>query len=106
MRGVAPCLVSWVPSYLTDRPQHVRLKDITPDTVVRGTGAPQGTVPAPLLLTLYTSHFCHNSELCPIQMLADDRAMVGCIRGDSEEYRSLVRDFVTWCHTNHPQLNT
>ena len=38
-------------------------------------------------------------------MLADDRAMVGCIRGDSEEYRSLVWAFVTWCHKKHLKLN-
>ncbi len=32
---------------------------------------------------------------------------MGRIRDDrEEEYRSLVRDFAVWCHTNHLQLNT
>lgn len=56
---------------------------------------------APLLFTLYTSHFCYNSELCHIQKFA------GCIRDDREEqYRSLVRDFAFWCRTNHLMFNT
>ena len=76
------------------------------DTLVSSTGAPQGTILAPLFFTLYTT-FCYNSELCHIQKSSDDRAISGCIRGDSEEeYRSLVRDFSIGCHTNHLQLNT
>ncbi|KAI3365423.1 hypothetical protein L3Q82_010502 [Scortum barcoo] len=105
--GVDPQLMDWISDYLTGRPQYVGLKDITSDTVVSSTGAPQGTVLAPLLFTLYTSDFCYNSELCHIQKYADDTAIVGCIRDDrEEEYRKLVGDFAAWCHTNHLQLNT
>ncbi|KAI3363181.1 hypothetical protein L3Q82_011546 [Scortum barcoo] len=105
--GVDPQLMDWISDYLTGRPQYVGLKDITSDTVVSSTGAPQGTVLAPLLFTLYTSDFCYNSELCHIQKYADDTAIVGCIRDDrEEEYRRLVGDFAAWCHTNHLQLNT
>ncbi|KAI3366554.1 hypothetical protein L3Q82_000686 [Scortum barcoo] len=53
--GVDPQLMDWISDYLTSRPQYVRLKDITSDTMVSSTGAPQGTVLAPLLFTLYTS---------------------------------------------------
>ncbi|KAI3360661.1 hypothetical protein L3Q82_002527 [Scortum barcoo] len=105
--GVDPQLMDWISDYLTGRPQYVGLKDITSDTVVSSTGAPQGTVLAPLLFTLYTSDFCYNSELCHIQKYTDDTAIVGCIRDDrEEEYRRLVGDFAAWCHTNHLQLNT
>ncbi len=96
-----------ITDYLTDRPQYVRLKDIMSDTVVISTGAPQGTVLGPLLFTLYTSDFCHSSELCHIQKFADDTDIIGCIRDDREdEYRSLLKDFVAWSERNHLQLNT
>ncbi|GLD46311.1 receptor-type tyrosine-protein phosphatase gamma-like protein [Lates japonicus] len=48
---VDPHQVSWITSYLTGRPQYVRLRDAVSDTVVSSTGAPQGTVLPP---TLYT----------------------------------------------------
>ncbi|TWW54295.1 hypothetical protein D4764_0109520 [Takifugu flavidus] len=88
---VDPCLVAWISSYLTDRPQSVRMKDITSDTGQQhrcSTG--DCAVPHPL----------HSK-------FADDTAIVGCIRDDEEEeYWCLVRDFVAWCHNNGLQLNT
>ncbi|KAI4899252.1 hypothetical protein NFI96_012202, partial [Prochilodus magdalenae] len=57
---VDPNLISWITDYLTDRPQYVRLKDCTSDTVVSSTGAPQGTVLSPFLFTLYTSDLRNN----------------------------------------------
>ena len=100
-----PCMFAWISSYLPNRPQYVRLKDITSDTVVSSIGAPQGTVLSPLLFTLYTANFRYNSEICHIWKFADDTAIMGCVRDDEEEeYRSLVRNFVVWCHTNNLQL--
>ncbi|KAK3562926.1 hypothetical protein QTP86_011451 [Hemibagrus guttatus] len=91
-------LVTWITDYLTRRPQYVRMRD--------STGAPQGTVLAPFLFTLYTSDFTYNSALCHIQKFSDETAIVGCIRdGQEGEYRGLVKDFVAWCNLNQLQLN-
>lgn len=49
---VDPGLVAWISSYLIDRPQFIRLKDITSDTVVSSIGAPQG------LCCLLSSSLC------------------------------------------------
>ncbi|KAI4898908.1 hypothetical protein NFI96_017256 [Prochilodus magdalenae] len=68
-------LVTWITDYLTGRPQHVRIRDCSSDTVISSTGAPQGTVLSPVLFT------------------------------PEREYRSLVEDFVEWCTTNHLKLN-
>ncbi|KAI3365246.1 hypothetical protein L3Q82_010340, partial [Scortum barcoo] len=48
--------------------------------VVSDTGAPQGTVLSPFLLTLYTTDFQYNSESCHLQKFSDDSAVVECIR--------------------------
>nr|XP_008281176.1 PREDICTED: uncharacterized protein LOC103358119 [Stegastes partitus] len=90
--GVDSCLVDWISDYLSDRPQYVRLKDTTSDTVVSSTGAPQGTVLAPLLFTLYTSDFWCNTELCHIQKYADDTAIMGCIKDDRENSSTLSEE--------------
>ncbi|KAI4872034.1 hypothetical protein NFI96_006517 [Prochilodus magdalenae] len=104
---VDPHLVSWITDYLTGRPQYVRLKDCTSETVVSSTGAPQGTVLSSFLFTLYTSDFRYNSETCHMQKFSDDTAIVACVRGGQEvEYRNLVEDFVAWCHRYNLLLNT
>ena len=95
--GVEPGLVTWITDYLTERPQFVRLGDLTSEAVVSSIGAPQGTVLSPVLFTLYTTDFSYNSETCHMQKLSDDTAIVGCIRdGQEGEYRCLVEDFVGW----------
>ncbi|KAI4898474.1 hypothetical protein NFI96_008605, partial [Prochilodus magdalenae] len=105
-QGNSP-LVSWITDYLTGRPQYVRLKDCTSETVVSSTGAPQGTVLSPFLFTLYTSDFRDNSEMCHMQKFSDDTAIVACVRGGQEaEYRNLVEDFVACCHRNNLLPNT
>lgn len=99
-------LVTWITDYLTGRPQHVRIRDCSSDTVISSTGAPQGTVLSPVLFTLYTSDFKYHSVSCHMQKFSDDTAIVGCVRnGDEREYRSLVEEFVVWCKLNHLQLN-
>ena len=87
---VDPLLVTWITDYLTERPQYVRLKGCTSDTVVSSTGAPQGTMFSPVLFTVYTD-FQYNSGLCHMQKYSDDAAIDGCIKdGQEGEYRSLV----------------
>ncbi len=105
--GVETGLVTWITDYLTERPQFVRLGDLTSETVVSSTGAPQGTVLSPLLFTLYTTDFNYNSETCHMQKFSDDTTIVGCIKDEQEgEYRGLVENFVRWCRINQLQLNT
>ncbi|TKS65807.1 putative RNA-directed DNA polymerase from transposon BS [Collichthys lucidus] len=74
---------------------------------VKMESAPQGTVLSPFLFTLYTSDFTHNTAHCHIQKFSDDTAVVGRVsEGDDLEYRTIIRDFVSWCELNQLQLNT
>ena len=80
-RGVATSLTSWIIDYLTARPQYVRMGRCVSGTRECSFGAPQGTVLAPFLFTLYTSDFRYSSESCHIQKYSDDTAVVACVRG-------------------------
>ncbi|KAK3559089.1 hypothetical protein QTP86_003362 [Hemibagrus guttatus] len=95
-------LVTWITDYLTRRPQYVRTRDCIYEIISSSTGAPQGTVLAPFLFTLYTSDFIYSLELCHMQRFSDDTAIVGFIRdGQEGEYRGLVKDFLAWCKTSY-----
>ncbi|KAJ8365079.1 hypothetical protein SKAU_G00139100 [Synaphobranchus kaupii] len=99
-------MVNWITDYLTSRPQYVRLQSCTSEVVVSSIGAPQGTFLSPVPFTLYTSDFCFNSGACHLQRFSDDSSIVGCItKGDEEQYRTLVENFVRWSNENHLQLN-
>ena len=105
LAGVNQHLTSWILDYLTNRPQYVRTRDYVSDTITCSTGAPQGTVLAPFLFTLYTADFYHQSPHCHLQKFSDDSAIVGLIRDGDRAYRKLIQDFVDWCQRNHLQLN-
>ena len=101
------CMAAWTTDYLTNRPPFVRLHHCVSDVVLCSTGAPQGTVLSPFLSTLYTSDFTHNTTHCHIQKFSDDTAVVGCVsEGNELEYRTVIKDFVSWSELNQLQLNT
>ncbi|XP_013889486.1 RNA-directed DNA polymerase from mobile element jockey, partial [Austrofundulus limnaeus] len=74
--GLDNHLITWILDYLTERPQYVRTKGCQSDKVVCSTGAPQGTVLAPFLFTLYTADFRYSSASCHLQKFSDDSAIV------------------------------
>uniref|UniRef100_A0A8C6M681 Reverse transcriptase domain-containing protein n=1 Tax=Nothobranchius furzeri TaxID=105023 RepID=A0A8C6M681_NOTFU len=106
LSGVDHHMSQWILDYLTERPQYVRSQGCVSDTLVCSTGAPQGTVLAPFLFTLYTADFSISSPRCHLQKFSDDSAIVGLITGeDDSEYRRGTLDFVDWCQQNHLLIN-
>ncbi|KAI3359131.1 hypothetical protein L3Q82_002597 [Scortum barcoo] len=92
LAGVDHHLTSWILDYLTHRPQFVRVQGFESDRLLCSTGAPQGTVLAPFLFTLYTADFSYNTPSCHLQKFSDDSAVVGLITdGDDREYRGLIQ---------------
>ena len=107
MMKVDPLLVLWCLDYLYLRPQYVRLQNNISCTILSSTGAPQGTVLAPFLFTIYTADYKHNTNSCFLQKYSDDTAVVGLIKGgNEEEYRDTVYNFVEWSTHNNLHLNT
>ncbi|KAK5865334.1 hypothetical protein PBY51_016508 [Eleginops maclovinus] len=106
LSGLDHHLTSWILDYLTNRPQYVRTRECQSDTIICSTGGPQRTVLVPLLFTLYTADFTHNTAICHRQKFFDDSAIVGLISNeDDRDYKELTQDFSLWCRRNHLQLN-
>ena len=97
----------WILDYLSSRSQYVKLDSNTlSDTIISNTGAPQGTVLAPFLFTVYTSDCVSTSEKCPLVKFADDTEMAGLIdKDDDSAFLSQVESFVQYCDGNYLELN-
>ena len=104
--GVNPQLISWVHSFMTSRPQRVRVGSTLSDVLVTNTGAPQGCVLSPVLFTIYTAD-CRTADASSLQIkFADDTSLTGLLC-DSDEavYRQAVGELVDWCDSNYLELN-
>ena len=110
--GVSEKLALWVLQFLTQRSQFVAIKTEKGQTyessiIITNTGAPQGSVIAPVLFTLYTNDCqstCHN---VPLIKYADDTSIQALITSDTDltNYMIEIGRFVTWCKDHYLQLN-
>ena len=101
----------WLLDFLTGRPQFVFLKlkncFYQSETIITNTGAPQGTVLAPILFSIYTNGCVKLFENIPIIKYADDTSIQALIKNndDLHNYFSEVNRFVQWCDSHFLLLN-
>ena len=105
--GINTQLCHWVLSFLTDRPQVVRVGGgVTSNTLTLNTGAPQGCVLSPLLYNIYTHDCPISSNSNSIIKFADDTALIGLISKNNEQpYQSQVVELTEWCRANNLTMN-
>ena len=99
--------VLWILSYLTNRPQYVKLSGtIRSDVIFTSTGAPQGTVLSPFLFSVYTADCRSSHTNCIMDKYADDTVLTGLITDDDDlHYRWEIDSFVQWCERNYLELH-
>ncbi|KAI3371788.1 hypothetical protein L3Q82_024342 [Scortum barcoo] len=104
--GLSSTLCNWVLDFLTDRPQSVRIHDVSSSSISLRTGSPQGCVLSPLLFTLLTHDCSAIHPSCLIVKFADDTAVVGRIaNNDESDYRQEVEQLEGWCRQNNLCIN-
>ena len=106
--NVPSTLLTWILEYLTNHTQYVKISSTGNQSAVitSNTGAPQGTVLAPFLFTLYTADCRSTESSCPLIKFADDTVMVGLIKKDENSaYISQLTQFIQYCDSNFLELN-
>ena len=100
-----PQLIAWLQSFMTQRPQRVKVGDTLSPIMTTNTGAPQGCVLSPALFTTYTAD-CKTIETSNVQIkFADDTSLTGLITTDESSYRKGVDELIQWCDSNFLDLN-
>ncbi|KAK1799542.1 hypothetical protein P4O66_000369 [Electrophorus voltai] len=93
-------------SFLTDRPQSVRVGNCVISILTLSTGAPQGCVLSPLLYSLHTYDCAATSSSTIIVKFADDTVVVGLISDNDERaYLEEIKHLENWCQENNFLLN-
>ena len=109
--GLPSSISLWILDFLIERPQYVFLKVnssyFKSPTLITNTGAPQGTVLAPILFSIYTNDCVTNYENIPIIKYADDTSIQALVRNDLDllNYHKEISRFVEWCDTHCLLLN-
>ncbi len=78
--SVPTSVCQWINSFLTDRQQLVRLGKFSSSTRTISTGAPQGCVLSPLLVSLYTNDCTSKDSSFKLLKFADDTTLIGLIQ--------------------------
>ena len=105
--NVPPLLIHWVHSFLSDRPQTVRVGNVTSSTTITNTGAPQGCVLSPFLFTLYTNDCVSPSPITTYFKYSDDTAILALLNDNNSVlgYLESISHFIQWCNNNYLELN-
>ena len=99
-------VISWIFDYLTNRLHYVRLNGVLSYVICTNIGAPQGTVLAPFLFSLYTADCRSTDESCPSAKFADDTELAGKVSNDRDAlYHKQIENFLNWCDENYLYLN-
>lgn len=99
--------LKWIESYLLNRKQCVRFKNVTSKLIDVLSGVPQGSHLGPLLFTLFINDLPNVIKFSNVLMYADD-VKIFLSFNQYADHRLLQQDldsFLSWCNLNLMELN-
>ena len=99
-------LCNWILNFLLDRPQIVKVGDLSSSVIVLNTGSPQGCPCSPKFYSLFTHDCVATFSDIHVFKFADDTTVTGLITDNNEDkYRQEIKNIVHWCDDNNLILN-
>lgn len=101
-------LVAWIASYLSNRRQFVRFKNINSKEFIVNSGVPQGSHIGPTLFNLFINDIAEdiNNDVF-ISLFADDLKIATTLtsNADAENLQIAINKLELWCNANDLHLN-
>ena len=105
--SIPPVLIHWVHSFLSHRPQMVRVGTSSSFTIITNTGPPQGCVLSLFLFTLYTTDCTSPSPVTTYIKYSNDTPILALLNENNSvlSYQDSISHFSQWCTNNHLELH-
>ena len=105
--GIGPNVITWMKSYLTNRKQLVKFKNIQSDKETVTSGVPQGSILGPVLFIIFTNNLTEYLHNYQISSYADDTQILisaSSPKEMKEKIEEVMRIAQEW-YTKHSLLN-
>ena len=105
--GIGPNVIKWMKSYLTNRQQHVKFKNIESDKEMVTSGVPQGSILGPVLFIIFTNNLTEYLHNYQISSYADDTQILISASSPKEMKQKIeeVMNIAQKWYTKHSLLN-
>ena len=105
--GFSCKFISWIKSFLTNRPQNVVLDGVHSYIAMILSGVPQGTVLGPILFILFINDLDHCVKHSTVRFFADDTRISKQIssENDVELLQNDLNSVITWSRDNNMVLH-
>jgi len=105
--GIGPQVITWMKSYLTNREQLVKFKNIQSDKETVTSGVPQGSILGPVLFIIFTNNLAAHLHNYHISSYADDTQILisaSSPKEMKEKIEEVMKIAQEW-YTQHSLLN-